>query len=145
MAQSLKSKIRKLSDQYNIDSIVQTATEVRDEIVDEQSWNNLTSQEKLNWFLIQCKKYNLTTKQLSNQISVNELPCVGQHGGKKAYFCVFLPKDLHEDGNRETEVHLEIGGSYIGNNNGGIWTTSRGLKGKERQIAEVMRLHNLGE
>lgn len=145
MAQSMKSKIRKLAGQYNIDGIIQTAVEVRNELVDEQSWNNLTSQEKLDWFLNQCKKYNLTTKQFSNQISVNELPCVGQHNGTKAYFCLFLPKELHEDGNRETEVHLEIGGAYIGNNNGGIWQTAPGLKGKEKQIAEVIRLHSLGE
>jgi len=146
MAQSLKSKIRKLSDQFNIDSIVETAVEVRNELLDEQVWNNMTAQQKTDWFYDQCAKYNLTTRQRSNQIIVNELPEIGKHDGTRAYFTVFLPKELHEDGDREIDWKLEIGGAYIDpKKNGGIWYTARGLKGKEQQIAEVMRLHNLGE
>jgi hypothetical protein len=144
MAQSLKSKIRKLSDQFNINSIVESAIEVRNELIDEQAWNVLTEDQKLQWFYNQCKQYNLTTSQHGHQISVQELPCIGKHRGSKAYFCAFLPESLHEDGSREG-FHLEIGGAYITQNNGGIWSTNRGLKGKEKQIAEVMRLHNLGE
>lgn len=144
MAQSLKYKIRKLSDQFNIDSIVESAIEVRNELIDEQAWNVLTEDQKLQWFYNQCKQYNLTTSQHGHQISVTELPCVGKHSGSKAYFCAFLPESLHEDGRREG-FHLEIGGAYITDNNGGIWSTNRGLKGKEKQIAEVMRLHKLGQ
>lgn len=139
MAQSMKSKIRKLACQYNIDSIIQTAVEVRNELVDEQSWNIMTDQEKTDWFLNQCKQYNLTVRfndnkgQIPSRYCVNELP-----SGNKAYFTVFLAHNGEP-------WHLEIGGSYIDNNNGGIWFTSPGLKGKEKQIAEVIRLHNLGE
>ena len=145
MAQSLKSKVRKLAEQFNIDAIVNTAKEVQLDIQDEQSWNMLTNQEKLTWFYGQCAKHNLTTKQFSNQISVNELPAVGKHKGTKAYFCVFLPKDMHPDGHRETHFHLEIGSAYANAKAGEIWTTSAGLKGKEKQIAEVIRLNKLGK
>lgn len=145
MAQSLKSKVRKLAEQFNIDAIVKTAKEVQLDIQDEQAWDQLSNQEKLDWFYAQCKKYNLTTKQISNQISVIELPCVGKHHGTKAYFCVFLPKSMHEDGYREDEFHLEIGSAYASLKHGEIWTTSAGLKGKEKQIAEVIRLNKLGK
>jgi len=145
MAQSLKSKIRKLSDQFNIDSIVETAVEVRNELIDEQVWNNMTAQQKTDWFYDQCAKYNLTTRQRGNHIIVNELPEIGKHDGTRAYFTVFLPDEDAVRGTGHDAWHLEIGGAYISNNNGGIWTTSHGLKGKEKQIAEVMRLHNLGE
>lgn len=140
MAQSLKSKIRKLSDQYNIDSIVQTATEVRNEMEDELAWNVMTTQQKTDWFLDQCKRYNLTTKICPERIFVNELPAY-----TKAYFTVFLPRKNSFRGEGDDAWHLEIGGSYVDGANGGIWTTSRGLKGKEQQIAEVMRLYNLGQ
>ena len=146
MAQSLKSKISKLSNQYNIDSIIQTATEVRNELIDIKAWDNLSVDEKTEWFLKQCKKYNLTPNflvhnDIVSRICVEELPC-----GKNAYFTVFLPRDdqFRRDEN-DDGWHLEIGGSYIEENNGGIWYTHPGLKGKEKQIAEVMRLHNLGE
>lgn len=146
MAQSMKNKIRKLADQYNIDSIIQTAVEVRNELVDEQSWNIMTSQEKTDWFLDQCKKYNLTTEisyynDQPHRITVNELPCYD-----KAYFTVFFPRKNSVRGEGDDAWHLEIGGSYTDHKkNGGIWQTHPGLKGKEQQIAEVIRLHNLGE
>jgi hypothetical protein len=40
---------------------------------------------------------------------------------------------------------LEIGGAYITERNGGIWSTAPGVEGKELQIAEVVRLHRQGE
>lgn len=140
MAQSMKSKIRKLAYQYNIDSIIQTAIDVRNDMLDEQAWNNMTDQEKTDWFLNQCKQHNLTVRfndnkgKIPSRYCVNELPS----NTNKAYFTVFLAHDGEP-------WHLEIGGSLSSNNNGGIWPTAVGLKGKERQIAEVIRLHNLGE
>lgn len=141
MAQSLKSKIRKLSDQYNIDSIVQTATEVRDEMKDELAWNVMNDNQKTDWFINQCKHYNLTTEIIEHKNKPFRIIVKEFHGKHydKAYFTVFLARSCDEP------WHLEIGGAYTGTNNGGIWSTNRGLKGKERQIAEVMRLHNLGE
>lgn len=145
MAQSLKSKVRKLAEQFNIEAIIKTAKEVQSDIKDEQDWNNMSNQEKLQWFYDQCKKYNLTTKQFSNQISINELPCVGTHNGTRAYFCVFLPKDMHPDGHRETHFHLEIGSAYASSEHGEIWNTHPGKIGKEKQISEVIRLNKLGK
>lgn len=145
MAQSLKSKVRKLAEQFNIEAIIKTANEVQSDIKDEQDWNNMSNQEKLQWFYDQCKKYNLTTKQFSNQISINELPCVGSHHGSRAYFCVFLPKDMHPDGHRETHFHLEIGSAYASPEHGEIWSTHPGKIGKEKQISEVIRLNKLGK
>ena len=145
MAQSLKSKVRKLAEQFNIDAIINTAKEVQFDLQDEHDWNIMSNQQKLDWFYNQCKMYGLTTKQFSNQISVNELPCVGKHHGTKAYFCVFLPKSMHEDGFREDHFHLEIGSAYASPKHGEIWSTAYGLKGKEKQIAEVIRLNKLGK
>ena len=77
---------------------------------------------------------------IRNQIGVNELPCVGKHHGTKAYFCVFLPKELHKDG-RSEDFHLEIGSAYASLQHGEIWSTHSGKLGKEKQIAEVIRLN----
>jgi hypothetical protein len=145
MAQTLKNRIRVLADKFNIDAIITMAKEVKADIEDEQLWNAMSDQQKLDWFYAQCKKYKLTTSQRSNQISVKELPCVGDHGGSRAYFCVFLPQSLHEDGHRETELKLEIGSAYASPKHGYIWMTASGLKGKERQIAEVIKLNKLGK
>ncbi len=142
----MKSKIRKLASQFNIDSIIQTAVEVRNEIQDEQVWNNMTTQEKTDWFYNQCAKYNLTTKiiyqdDIPFRIVVEEFH--GKHY-ESAYFTVFLPVEQRFELDMEP-WHLEIGGAYVSQKNGGIWATARGLKGKEKQISEVMRLHHLGE
>ncbi len=144
MAQSLKSKIRKLSEAYNISAIIQTAEEVMYEIHDQAVWDAMSTDQKTQWFYDQCKKYNLTTKQISNQIKVVELPEIGQHKGTRAYFTVFLPRQEGITNKRMSEWRLEIGGAYITPNNGGIWMTNPGLKGKERQIAEVMKLNKEG-
>jgi hypothetical protein len=137
MAQSLKHKVRKLAEQFNISAIISTAKEVQVDMADEAAWNALTNQQRLDWFEAQCKLHGLTIKPFSNQLSINEfkLPKSYQH----PYFCVFLPKDLHEDGPRE-DLHLEIGSAYASPEHGDIWPTHPGLKGKEKQIAEVMRL-----
>ena len=137
MAQSLKHKVRKLAEQFNIAAIISTAQEVQVDMADEAAWNALTNQQRLDWFQAQCKFYNLTIEQFSNQLSINEfkLPKSYQH----PYFCVFLPKELHEDGYRE-DFHLEIGSAYASTAHGDIWYTHPGLNGKEKQIAEVMRL-----
>jgi hypothetical protein len=145
MAQSLKQKITKLADQFNIDAIIQTAQEVKVEQVDIQAWTALSTEQKTKWFMDQCAKYNLTTYQRANQINVNELEEIGKHGGKKAYFTVFLPRNEIIGSNELSDWKLEIGGAYVTDNNGGIWSTAKGLKGKEKQIAEVMRLHAKGE
>jgi hypothetical protein len=145
MAQSLKQKITKLADQFNIDAIIQTAQEVKVEQVDIQAWTALSTEQKTKWFMDQCAKYKLTPEVIQHdgtdwRICVKELKETD-----KAYFTVFLP---HIDAWRgvETEAwHLEIGGAYVTDNNGGIWSTAKGLKGKEKQIAEVMRLHAKGE
>lgn len=140
MAQSLKSKITKLAQAYNINAIIETAEQVKFDLADQAAWNKLTSDEKTQWFYSQCQLYNLTTKQIHNQIKVNELPA-----GKFAYFCVFLPSEDNFRGQSTEAWHLEIGGSYIGDRNGGIWPTSPGLNGKEKQIQQVMQLHQRGE
>lgn len=139
MAQSLKLKVRKLAEQFNINAIIATAQEVQTDMADEAQWNALSNQERLEWFKAQCAKYGLTTKQFSNQLSINEFkhPLSYQH----PYFCVFLPKELHEEGH--ANFHLEIGSAYASPKHGDIWSTHPGLKGKERQIAEVMRLRKL--
>ena len=133
MAQSLKSKISKLSQAYSITAIIDTAKEVQQEIADRAVWDAMSVDQKTEWFLAQCKKYNLTPDIDENSIYINELS-----PGKKAYFVVFLPRN-------DQGWHLEIGGSYIDNINGGIWVTKPGLIGKERQIEQVIRLHNQGE
>lgn len=145
MAQSIKTKIRTMTKVHNIDAIIQMAHEIKEEMLDEQDWNCMSNQQKLQWFYDQCAKYGLTTTQHSNKISVVELPEVGNHNGSKAYFTVFLPKDMHEDGRREHEFHLEIGSAYANHKVGYIWPTAPGRKGKEKQIAEVIRLHAEGK
>lgn len=145
MAQSLKQKITKLADQFNIDAIIQTAQEVKVEQADIQAWNALSTDEKTDWFMQQCAKYNLTTRQLSNQIKVDQLQEVGKHRGDNAYFTVFLPRNEKIGSDELSAWHLEIGGAYVTQRNGGIWSTAPGLKGKEKQIAEVIRLHKLGQ
>ena len=144
MAQTLKNRIRVLSDKYNIDAIIKMAKEVKADVEDEQLWNAMSDQQKLDWFYAQCKKYKLTTSQRSNQISVKELPCLGDHHGTRAYFCVFLPESLDPNKGR-LDFHLEIGSAYASPKHGDIWMTASGLKGKERQIAEVIKLNKLGK
>lgn len=144
MAQTIKNRIRTLAAKYDIDAIIKMAEEVKEDMADEQAWNNLTEKQKVDWFYAQCKKYKLTTEQFSNQIAVKELPCVGNHRGTRAYFCAFLPKSLHEEGHREG-FKLEIGSAYASQKYGHIWETHPGLKGKEKQIAEVIRLNKLGK
>ena len=139
MAQSLKLKVRKLAEQYNIHAIISTAQEVQLDMADEAAWDALSNQERLDWFNSQCAKYGLTTKEFSNQLSIVEFkrPNSYQH----PYFCVFLPKELHEEGREKFK--LEIGSAYASPKHGDIWATHPGLKGKEKQIAEVMRLRKL--
>ena len=139
MAQSLKLKVRKLAEQFNINAIISTAQEVQMDMADAAAWDALSNQERLDWFNGQCAKYGLTTKQFSNQLSIKEFkhPLSYQH----PYFCVFLPEELHEEGREHFK--LEIGSAYASPAHGDIWSTHPGLKGKEQQIAEVMRLRKL--
>jgi hypothetical protein len=145
MAQTLKSKITKLAQAYSITAIIETAKEVQVEQADIQNWEILSTDQKTDWFLNQCKLYGLTTRQRSNQIFIEELPEIGKHQGSRAYFTVFLPRNEKIGSNELSDWKLEIGGAYIESINGGIWSTHPGIKGKERQIAEVMRLHKLGQ
>ena len=145
MAQTLNYKIRKLSQQYNIQAVVETAKQIQKDLEDEMLWNSLTTAQKTKWFKEQCAKYNLTTKQIRNQIKVNELPEIGDHGGSRAYFTVFLPRNEVIGSDELSPWKLEIGGAYVKDKNGGIWMTARGLKGKEKQIKEVIRLNRKGE
>ena len=145
MAQSLTQKIEKLAAQFNIDAIIKTAQQIKTDAEDKAQWLAMSTEEKTAWFLDQCAKYNLTTHQRSNQIIVDQLPEIGKHGGNKAYFTVFLPRNEKIGSDELSDWRLEIGGAYIGSNNGGIWTTHPGINGKEKQIAEVMRLHQKGE
>lgn len=145
MAQSLTQKLSKLADQYNIDAIISTAQQLKQQREDVALWDAMSSEEKTVWFLDQCAKYNLTAEFIGHKDSEWRICVKELKEGNKAYFTVFLP---HEDSYRGTDSdawHLEIGGAYVGTNNGGIWSTHPGLKGKEKQIAEVIRLHNLGE
>ena len=145
MAQTLNYKIRKLSQQYNIQAVVETAMQIQKDLEDEMLWNSMTTAQKTAWFKEQCEKYNLTTRQIANQIKVNELPEIGDHGGSRAYFTVFLPRNEVIGSDELSPWKLEIGGAYVEENNGGIWMTARGLKGKEKQIKEVIRLNRKGE
>ena len=145
MAQSLTQKIEKLAAQFNIDAIIKTAQQVKLDTEDTKAWEALSTEEKTAWFMAQCAKYNLTTHQYSNQIKVDQLPEIGKHGGNKAYFTVFLPRNEKIGSDELSNWRLEIGGAYVGSNNGGIWTTHPGINGKEKPIAEVMRLHKKGE
>jgi hypothetical protein len=133
MAQTLKSKVKKLSEAYSITAIIETAKEVQIEQADCAVWNAMSTEEKTKWFLAQCKKYNLTPDVTEQSIYIDELASAGE----RAYFIVFLPRNGQG-------WHMEIGGSYDRKVNGGTWSTSPGLKGKERQIAEVMKLHKAG-
>lgn len=145
MAQSLTQKLSKLADQYNIDAIIKTAQQIKTDAEDKAQWLAMSTEEKTKWFLDQCAKYNLTAEFIGHKDSHWRICVKELKEGNKAYFTVFLP---HEDSYRGTGSdawHLEIGGCYVGENNGGIWTTHPGLKGKEKQIAEVIRLHNQGE
>jgi hypothetical protein len=144
MAQTLKSKINKLSQAYSITAIIDTAKEIQKEQADIQAWEVLTTEEKTQWFMDQCAKYNLTTKIVNHNDIPRRIYVDEFDDAHTAYFTVFLPHPGWEIDGLEN-WHLEIGGAYVGPNNGGIWVTHPGLKGKERQIAEVMRLHNLGE
>ena len=145
MAQTLKSKISKLAQAYSITAIIETAKEVQIEQADILAWDTLTIEEKTQWFLDQCAKYNLTTRTVDHQ-NIPRRICVDEFkSSDAAYFTVFLPHPVWETENLPEGWHLEIGGAYVGPNNGGIWITHAGLKGKEKQIAEVMRLHKLGE
>ena len=139
MAQSLKLKIRKLAEQFNINAIISTAQEVQLDMADAQAWDALSNPQRLDWFLGQCKLYNLTISQRHNQLSIVEFkhPLSYQH----PYFCVFLPEELHLDAGRD-DFKLEIGSAFAAKQ-GEIWSTHPGLKGKEQQIAEVMRLRKL--
>lgn len=145
MAQSLTTKIEKLAAQFNIDAIIKTAQQVKVDTEDTKAWNALSTDQKTDWFLAQCSSYGLTTHQRSNQIKVDELPEIGKHDGTKAYFTVFLPRNESIGRDDLSPWKLEIGGSYIRSENGGIWSTHPGLRGKEKQIAEVIRLHKLGQ
>lgn len=139
MAQSLKSKVRKLAEQFNIDAIIQTAQEIKTDILDEQEWQRMNNDAKLEWFLNICNQNGLTVTTRAHQISVNELPAVGKHHGTKAYFCAFLPRE------QDNEFHIEIGSAYASTKHGEIWYTHPGKLGKEKQIAEVIRLNKLGK
>jgi hypothetical protein len=145
MAQSLTQKIEKLAAQFNIDAIIKTAQQVKVDAEDTRAWDVLATDEKTAWFLAQCASYGLTTRQRANQIIIEELCEIGKHGGTKAYFTVFLPRNESIGKDDLSPWKLEIGGSYIRSENGGIWSTHSGLKGKEKQIAEVIRLHKLGQ
>lgn len=146
MAQSLTSKISKLAQTYSITAIIDTAKQVQQEQADIAVWDAMSTDEKTEWFYNQCKKYSLTTTKFANQISVNELLCSGKHGGTKAYFCVFLPHPTDNfRGSDPSAWHLEIGSAYASPKHGTIWPTARGLKGKELQIQQVIRLHKEGK
>jgi hypothetical protein len=139
MAQSLKHKIRKLSDQYNIDSIIQTTKIIQKELKDEAVWDSMTDQEKTIWFLDVCQKLKLNTEIFSE----NNKPCriiIKEFDDpNKAYFTVFFPRN-------GDPWHLEIGGSFTNSKrNGGIWQTAKGKNAKIDQIQQVMRLHWNGE
>ena len=132
MAQTLKSKISKIAQAYSLTAIIDTAKQLQIDQADRMLWDSMSSEQKTEWFLAQCKKYNLTPDIDENSIYINEL----KSNGQRAYFIVFLPR-------KNQEWHLEIGGSYS-KDNGGMWSTKSGLKGKELQIAEVMKLNKAG-
>ena len=152
MAQSLKQKIHKLSDQFNITAIISTAKDVQAELADIAAWNSMTVEGKTQWFIDQCAKYNLTVTDLSicnvehnylNRIIVNEFE--HEYSSQHPYFTVFLPHHKVWRGVGDDAWQLEIGSAYASHKHGEIWTTARGLKGKEKQISEVMRLRKLLE
>lgn len=147
MAQSLKYKVRKLAEQFNISAIISTAQEVQADMADEANWNALTADQKTQWFLTQCAKYGLTVTNHSlakeqhnyiNRITVNEFKVPNHY--QYPYFTVFLPHHTAWRGVGDDAWHLEIGSAYASPEHGEIWNTHPGLRGKEKQIAEVMRL-----
>jgi len=139
MAQTLTSKITKLAEIYSINAIIDTAKQVQIEQADIAIWDAMSTDERKDWFLAQCSKYNLTTEEIGHQIKVVELPEVGKHGGTRPYFTAFMPRE------QDPEFHMEIGSAYASPKHGTIWPTARGLKGKELQIKQVMRLHQMQE
>jgi hypothetical protein len=139
MAQTLTSKITKLAEIYSITAIIDTAKQVQKEQADIAVWDAMSTDEKTEWFLNQCSKYNLTTEEIGHQIKVIELPEIGKHGGTRAYFTAFMPRE------QDPEFHIEIGSAYASSKHGTIWPTARGLKGKEFQIQQVIRLHKEGK
>lgn len=139
MAQSLTSKISKLAQTYSITAIIDTAKQVQQEQADIALWDAMSTDEKTEWFYNQCSKYGFTTKQVGHQIKVIELPEIGKHGGTRAYFTAFMPRE------QDTEWHMEIGSAYASSKHGIIWPTASGLKGKEEQIKQVVRLHKEGK
>lgn len=145
MAQSLKYKVRKLAEQFNITAIISTAKEVQADLADQAVWDAMTTEEKTQWFIDHCAKYNLTvTNHALNHNKYNNRLTVDQFGHRNAhqhpYFTVFLPANSAWRGVDSDAWHLEIGSAYASPAHGEIWITAPGLKGKERQIAEVMRL-----
>lgn len=145
MAQSLKHKVRKLAEQFNISAIISTAKEVQADLADEANWDALTADQKTQWFLTQCAKYGLTVTNHSldhndydNRLTVDQFKQPNSH--QHPYFTVFLPADSAWRGTGDDAWHMEIGSAYASPKHGEIWGTAKGLKGKEKQIAEVMRL-----
>lgn len=139
MAQTLTSKISKLAQIYSISAIIDTAKQVQIEQASIAVWDAMSTEERKEWFLKQCAKYNLTTKEVGHQIKVIELPEIGNHGGTRAYFTAFMPRE------QDPEFHMEIGSAYASSKHGEIWLTERSLKGKEFQIEQVIRLHKEGK
>ena len=123
-----------MSQAYSITAIIDTAKQVQQEIADKTIWDAMSLDQKTEWFLAQCKKHNLTPEINKESIYIKEL----KSGGQKAYFIAFLPRE-------NSGWHMEIGGSYYREKNGGLWSTASGIIGKEMQIEQVMRLHNQGE
>ncbi|CAB4158379.1 hypothetical protein UFOVP700_7 [uncultured Caudovirales phage] len=147
MAQSLKSKIRKLSEQFNIAAIISTAEEIARDQEDSDAWDRLTADEKTAWFMDQCALYGLTVTnhalnptKYNNRLIVEEFR--GPNSHKVPYFTVFLPCTSSWRGTGDSAWHLEIGSAYA-HSCGTIWPTHPGLEGKAQQIAEVMRLRRL--
>lgn len=145
MAQSLKHKVRILAEQFNISAIISTAKEVQADQFDQAAWDVLTSDEKTQWFIDQCAKYNLTVTNHSlnhnkydNRLTVDQFRHKDSH--QHPYFTVFLPAKSAWRGTDDDAWHLEIGSAYASPKHGEIWPTQSGLKGKEKQIAQVIRL-----
>lgn len=127
MAQSLKHKIRILAEQFNIDAVISTAQEVKADTQDSAVWDAMSDSQKTQWFEQQCAKHNLTIQYNKGSMYVNEF-----HNQTELYFIAWLPK---QSKTASDPWHLEIGNTLSN-----IWPTNRGLKSKEMQIAEVMRL-----
>jgi len=129
MAQTLKSKVSKLAQAYSITAIIDTAKQVQIEQADIAIWDAMSTDEKTEWFLNQCKKYNLTPLHFETAIYIKEFV-----NSKEPYFIAWLE-------NCGTGYwHIEIGNSLSN-----IWPTSPGIKGQEEQIKQVMRLRQMQE